>query len=29
MVIYILTKFGDNWLIFVDVKSVNKQIVDG
>ena len=28
MVIYILTKFGDDWLIFVDA-SVNKQIVDG
>ena len=28
VVIYILTKFGDDWLIFVDA-SVNKQIVDG
>ena len=28
MVIYILPKFGDDWLIFVDA-SVNKQIVDG
>ena len=28
MVIYILTKFGDDWLIFVDA-SVNKQIVNG
>ena len=28
MVIYILTKFGDDCLIFVDA-SVNKQIVDG
>ena len=26
MVIYILTKFGDDWLIFVDA-SVNKHIV--
>ena len=29
MVIYILTKFDDDWLIFVDDKSVNKKIVDG
>ena len=29
MVIYILTKFGADWLIFVDVKSVNKKIEDG
>ena len=28
MVIYILTKFGADWLIFVDA-SVNKKIVDG
>ena len=28
VVIYILTKFGDDWLIFV-YASVNKQIVDG
>ena len=27
MVIYILTKFGADWLIFVDA-SVNKKIVD-
>ena len=28
MVIYIFTKFGADWLIFVDAKSVNKKIVD-
>ena len=28
MVTYILTKFGADWLIFVDA-SVNKKIVDG
>ena len=28
MVIYIMTKFRADWLIFVDV-SVNKKIVDG
>ena len=28
MVIYILTKFGADWLIFVDA-SVNNKIVDG
>ena len=28
VVIYILTKIGDDWLIFVDA-SVNMQIVDG
>ena len=28
MVIYILTKFGADWLIFIDA-SVNKKIVDG
>ena len=28
MVIYILTKFGADWSIFVDA-SVNKKIVDG
>ena len=28
MIIYILTKFGADWLIFVDA-SVKKKIVDG
>ena len=28
MVMYTLTKFGANWLIFVDA-SVNKKIEDG
>ena len=29
VVIYILTKFGDDWLIFVDARVFKKQIVDG
>ena len=30
MVIFILTKFGADWLIFVDVRVLkNKEIVDG